>query len=107
LATGFWSGRSQLRVRLFAWEPGVEPDAAWLRTRVAAAVAFRREKLGLPEAGRTTAYRLVHGEADGLPGLVVDRFGDFLAIQVSTAGLDRRRDALLDALEAELAPRAI
>lgn len=107
LATGFWSGRSQLRVRCFAWEPGAEPDAAWLRGRIAAAAAFRREKLGLPEAGRTTAFRVVHSEADGLPGLVVDRFGDFLAIQISTAGLERRREALLDALEAELAPRGI
>jgi 23S rRNA (cytosine1962-C5)-methyltransferase len=107
LARGFWSGKSQLRVRLFAWEPGVEPDAAWLRGRVAAAVALRREKLGLPEPGRTTACRLVHSEGDGIPGLVVDRFGDVLALQISTAGLERRRAAVLDALEAEVAPRAI
>jgi 23S rRNA (cytosine1962-C5)-methyltransferase len=106
LATGLWSGRSQIRVRCFAWEPGVDLDAGLIRARIRAAARFRREWLSLPSA-ETTAFRLVHSEADLLPGLVVDRFGDLLVIQVSTAGLEARREAILDALEAELAPRAI
>jgi 23S rRNA (cytosine1962-C5)-methyltransferase len=108
LAAGHWNGRSQLRVRLFSWDPAVtDLDAAEIRARIAAAAAFRRERLGLPEPGRTTGYRVVHAEADFLPGLVVDRVGEVLAIQISTAGMERRRGAILDALEAELAPRAI
>lgn len=106
LASGFWNGRSQLRVRCFAWDPGVEPDAAFFRDRIAAAARFRRETLGLPDE-QTTAFRVIHSEADRLPGLVADRFGDVLAIQISTAGLERRRALVLDALEAELSPRAI
>ncbi len=106
LASGFWSGKSQIRVRLFAWEPGVEPDLDFLRARVRAAAEFRRDWLGLPSA-ETTAFRVVHSEGDALPGLIVDRYGDALAIQVCTAGIERRRAALIDALVAELAPRAI
>lgn len=106
LARGFFSGRSQLRVRLFAFEEGVDPDAAWVRARVAAAARYRREVLGLPSA-ETDAFRAIHGDADGLPGVVADRLGDAISLQVSTAGLERRREALLDALEAEWAPRAI
>jgi 23S rRNA (cytosine1962-C5)-methyltransferase len=52
-------------------------------------------------------YRLVHAEADGLPGLVVDRFGDALAVQLNAAMMDRKREALLAALDAVLAPRIV
>ncbi len=106
LARGFYSGKSLLRVRCFAFEPGVEPDAAWLRGRIERAVARRRDALALPSA-ETTAFRLVHSEGDGLPGLVVDRFGEWLAVQVSTVGLERRAAEVLDALEAAAHPRGI
>jgi len=53
------------------------------------------------------AYRVVHGEADGLPGLVVDRYGDAVAIQFLTAGMDRRRDLIRTAVEEVLRPRTI
>jgi 23S rRNA (cytosine1962-C5)-methyltransferase len=52
-------------------------------------------------------YRLVHGEADGLPGLVIDRFGDALVVQLNSAGMDRLREPLLGALDDVLAPRAV
>ena len=52
-------------------------------------------------------YRLVHAEADGLPGLVIDRFGDVLAVQANTAGMDRQEAAIVEALQALLAPAAI
>ncbi|HYT89418.1 MAG TPA: class I SAM-dependent rRNA methyltransferase [Gemmataceae bacterium] len=60
----------------------------------------------LPVAERS-AYRVVHGEADGLPGLVVDRYGDAVAIQLLTAGMDRRRDLILSAVEEVLRPHTI
>src|SRR5207244_6099350 len=56
---------------------------------------------------RMPYYRLVHAEADGLPGLVVDRFGDVLAVQANAAGMDRLEPVILDALDAALAPAAI
>jgi 23S rRNA (cytosine1962-C5)-methyltransferase len=106
LGRGFFSGRSQLRVRVFAWREGADADAAFFREKVQAAARYRREWLGLPGA-ETTAFRAIHGEADGLPGVVADVFGDHLVVQVASAGVDRRRDLLLDALEAEWKPRAI
>jgi 23S rRNA (cytosine1962-C5)-methyltransferase len=106
LGRGFFSGRSQLRVRVFAWNQGVEADAAWFRERVAAAARYRREVLGLPSA-ETTAFRAIHADADALPGVVADMFWDVISLQISTVGVDRRRDLLLDALEAEWKPRAI
>src|SRR5207248_11052714 len=52
-------------------------------------------------------YRLVHAEADGLPGLIIDRFGDVLAVQANAAGMDRLEGAIIEALEALLSPAAI
>ncbi len=98
LARGFFPGRSQLRVRCFAWREGVEPDAAFFRGRLERAIAFRREALGLPDEA-TDCLRLVHGEADGLPGLIVDRYGEYVVMQVSSAGIEKRKDLVLDALE--------
>ena len=50
-------------------------------------------------------YRLIHAEADGLPGVIVDRFGEALVVQVNSAGMDRLMPVLLEALEAELLPK--
>ncbi len=76
-------------------------DAKFLAGRLAAALALRERLYDAPY------YRLVHAEADGLPGLVVDRFGDSLAVQLNTAVMDRLRDAVLDALDAALAPGVV
>ena len=65
-----------------------------------------RLRLGLPGA-ETTGYRLVHAEGDGLPGLIVDRFGDVLAVQLLTIGMKRREGLVLEALERPSSPRAI
>ena len=78
-------------------------DAAFLRRRVAAALALRRRTV----ADNTTAYRLINGEGDQLPGVLVDRYGDVLVVQCLTAGAERLQHWLLDALVAELSPRAI
>ncbi|MBI4613881.1 MAG: class I SAM-dependent rRNA methyltransferase [Planctomycetes bacterium] len=107
LGRGFYSDASQIRVRLFAFEPGVEPDHAFFRDRLARAAAFRRDALGLPAPGRTDAFRLVHSEADGLPGLVVDRYGDVLVVQISHVALERRKDVLLAALAEVFGPLAV
>ena len=55
----------------------------------------------------TPFYRLVHAEGDGLPGLVVDRFGDCCVVQIATAGMERLKDAMLNALDAAIAPRCV
>src|SRR5207249_9387935 len=80
----------------------VPVDQEFFLARIRQATALRERLLG----GRV-AYRVVHGEADSLPGLVVDRYGGAVAIQLLTAGLDRRRDLILTAVEEVLLPRTI
>jgi 23S rRNA (cytosine1962-C5)-methyltransferase len=71
-------------------------DDAFFARKLDTAIAFRRDTLKLDEV--TNAYRLVHSEADGLSGLVVDRFGDTLVIEFFAAGMFKQRTAIMDAL---------
>lgn len=80
---------------------GIAVDADFLATRLEAALALRSRLYDEPY------YRLVHAEADGLPGLVADRFGDLVVLQLNTAGMERLRAPLLAALDRVLAPRTV
>jgi 23S rRNA (cytosine1962-C5)-methyltransferase len=80
-------------------------DGALFRTRIRRAVE-RRRLLGLPSP-ETSAVRIVNAEGDDLPGLVVDIFGDVVVVQFGTIGMKRREQAILDAIEEALSPRAI
>jgi 23S rRNA (cytosine1962-C5)-methyltransferase len=101
---GVWqfNPHSLIAARLLDRGPEAAVDVAWLRARLAAALALRE---GL--FGGAPFYRLVHAEADGLPGLVIDRYGDALALQANTAGMELLTPALVEALEGLLAPRLI
>jgi 23S rRNA (cytosine1962-C5)-methyltransferase len=72
-----------------------------IRQRLETALALRQRLYDQPY------YRLAFGEADGLPGLVVDRYGDVMAVQITTAGMERQRGAIVDALKQLLEPRAV
>lgn len=76
-------------------------DAAFLAERLSRAAALRDTLFDGPY------YRLIHSEADGLPGLIVDRFGDVVTVQVNTAGMERLTPVLLEALELALKPRVV
>jgi 23S rRNA (cytosine1962-C5)-methyltransferase len=78
-------------VRILTWDREQPIDADFWRAKLARAVAGR---LALHDSSDTTAYRLVNAESDGLPGLVVDRYGEWLVFQVLTLGMDRRKDEL-------------
>jgi len=93
LAWAAFSPESTIRARAWSFLEHEIPDDAWLSARIAASVA-RRAHL----ASRTDAIRLVFGEADGLPGLIVDRYADQLVVQLMAAGVDARREAIADAL---------
>lgn len=93
LAWAAFSPASQIRARCWTWAEEELPDEAWLRARVAAAVAARA-----PLMADTDAVRLVFGEADGLPGLIVDRYGRQLVTQFQAAGVEAQRAVLLEAL---------
>jgi 23S rRNA (cytosine1962-C5)-methyltransferase len=86
-----FSPQSQIRARIWTFDAAEVIDDAFFRRRLRAALALRRE---LIPARASTALRLVHGESDGLPGLVVDRYGDTLVAQFLSAGTERWRDTL-------------
>ncbi len=104
LARGLWNSRSLLRVRVLTLREDAPPLAALVEERVREAVALR-EAAGVPRASEL--HRVVHGEGDGLPGVVVDRCGEFLVVQISVLGMERALDALAAALDGALAPRGI
>ena len=93
LAWGAYSGSSSIRVRVWSFDEAERIDAAFFQRRIARAVALRAR---LPIA--SNGMRLVHGEADGLPGLVVDRYGDLLSVQFLSVGSERWKDTLADQL---------
>jgi len=92
---------SLIAARLLTSNPEAVIDALFLGRRIARAAALRDRLVGVPY------YRLIHAEADGLPGVVIDRFGEALVVQLNTAGMDALKPVLLEALEAELSPQTI
>jgi 23S rRNA (cytosine1962-C5)-methyltransferase len=95
LALAAYSPASQIRARAWTFDPAQTVDATFFRDRLAKALAFRDR---LPAARHSNALRLVHGESDGLPGLVVDRYADVLVAQLLAAGVERWREEILAAL---------
>jgi len=93
LAWGAYSAESQIRVRAWSFDEAERIDRAFFQRRIDRALALRAR---LPIA--STGMRLVHGEADGLPGLVVDRYGDTLSVQFLAAGTDRWKELLAELL---------
>jgi len=94
-ARAAYSPSSQIRARVWTFNAAEEVDAGFFRGRIMRALALRE---GLPAAKHANALRLVHGESDGLPGLIVDRYADVLVAQFLAAGVERWRDPILDAL---------
>jgi 23S rRNA (cytosine1962-C5)-methyltransferase len=102
IGRALFSDRSQITLRMLAYSAdGVDVNAL-LRARIEAAVAFR-ESLAID----ATACRLVHGEADLLPSLIVDRYGDYLVVQTLSQGMDRLLPAIVSILGDVLHPRGI
>lgn len=100
LGRGFYSSTSQLVVRMLTFNPEESIDAEFFKRRFASAWQMRSDRW---DAATHNAVRWVHGESDGLPGLVVDRYGDVVSMQVQSAGMDIRKQLILDAI-AEIAP---
>lgn len=101
LGKAFYSKHSKIALRWLSFED-VAVDADFFRQRLAAANELRRRAL----PGETT-YRVVHGEADQLPGLVVDRYGDFLSVQFLVPATEQRKELLADLLTELFRPRGI
>ncbi len=95
MARAAYSPRSQLRARIWTWAKDETVDPDFFRRRLDDAIR-RRERIG--SAGRVTAYREVHAESDGIPGLVVDRYGEYRVLQFLSSGAEAWREAILAAL---------
>lgn len=101
LGVGYVNPRSLIAARLVSRDREARLDAALLRRRIARALSLRELLFGQP------FYRLIYGESDGLPGLVVDRFGGTLVVQITTAGMERAKGEVVDALRGAFAPDGI
>lgn len=101
LGLAFFNPHSLVAARIVARDPAAVIHVAFFAERVRRALALRELLY------REPYYRLVHAEADGLPGLVVDRYGDVLVCQMNAAGMERLIEPIMAALEAVLQPRTI
>ncbi len=104
IAYGHYSPHSQIRARLLDWDAAAVINVDWWARMLATAV-MRRDMLA--QADDTTAYRLIYGEADFLPGLIVDRLGDFLVLQALTVGVDQLKFQIAEQLQTLLKPAGI
>lgn len=104
LARAYYNPHSQIRARILTWQESAAIDRRFWRTRIETALALRRALALEPD---TNAYRLINAESDGLPGLVVDKYDDYLVVQCLTAGIDRRKEELLAILIELLNPTGV
>ena len=95
LAWAAYSPASQIRARVWSWHEAERIDADLLRARLRQALTARERLL---RADDSDAMRLVHGESDGLPGVIADRYGDVVVLQLLSAGAERWRSELADAV---------
>jgi 23S rRNA (cytosine1962-C5)-methyltransferase len=100
LGLAFFSSRSEIRLRLLARGPELPADL--LRERIRAALRWRETV-----AAGAAAYRVVHGEGDGLPSLIVDRYGDYLVLQTLSQATERLKDEIVAILVETLRPRGV
>jgi 23S rRNA (cytosine1962-C5)-methyltransferase len=100
IGVALYSPRSEIRLRLLDPRPQAKIDTQWWAARLRAALDRRR-------AIDATAYRVSHAEGDGLPSLVVDRYSSWIVAQFLSAGLETRRDQILDAIVEVLEPAGI
>jgi 23S rRNA (cytosine1962-C5)-methyltransferase len=101
LGVGYVNPHALMAVRLLSSNPNANIDVDWFVRRVRSALALREAIYPGPY------YRLIYGESDGLPGLIVDRYGDVLVLQISTAGMEALRPLVIEALQAVLTPRGL
>ena len=104
IGRGFYNPRAMIRVRVLTRDPNESIDEHSITTRLTRAVGLRK-KAGIHS--QTNAMRIVHGESDGLPGLVVDDYSGFLVIQIHTLGMQTIKETILNALEKQLNPKGI
>lgn len=101
IGTAIFNPNTLISARLLSAHIRIDPDTAWLAGKIARAAALRDRLYDAP------FYRLVHAEADGLPGLIVDRYGDACVVQINTAGMELLAAEIVAALHQTVAPTGI
>lgn len=96
LARGSYSAKSQIRVRILSFNLDEHVDKELISNRIAKAITLRKN---IPDLSSSDAYRLIFAESDGLPGVIVDRYGDFLVCQFLSAGAEYWKDEIVRQLQ--------
>jgi 23S rRNA (cytosine1962-C5)-methyltransferase len=104
LARGYINQKSQIVVRILTWDENEEVDENLFRKRIADTISYRRNTLKL---ANYDAYRLIHDSADLLPGLIVDKYSDYLVVQILTLGMEKRKDMIVSILDSLMSPIGI
>jgi len=104
MAYGFYNDQSRVALRLLEWDETVEIDEQWFRNKVAVAVQSRSEVL---VDGVNNTCRLIFSESDYMPGLIVDKYANHLAVQVLTSGIEKMMPCIIDELNSILKPESI
>ena len=107
LAWGYWNSRSAIRVRLLSWAEDEAITRDFWRRRLARAIGARDVLQRIYAGGTPNACRLVYAENDGLPGLIVDRYGDWLVLQALTYGIEARKALIVELLGELLNPAGV
>ena len=104
LAWGAYSPQSQIRARIWSWDEDQDVDQVFFHERIKSAVELREKWI---DRDQTSAYRLIHAESDNLPGLIVDRYNDYLVMQILSAGIERWREEITQVLVDLIEPTGI
>lgn len=105
IARGFFNGQSKIRVRLYSWEVDRSLDRDFFRSKLEHAIRFRSDALKLNDPA--SACRLVFSESDGLSGMIVDRYADWLTVQFTSLAMAQRREMFAELLAELLKPKGI
>jgi 23S rRNA (cytosine1962-C5)-methyltransferase len=104
LAYGYFNDKSRVAVRMLEWDESKTIDRNWYQQKIRTAIASRAHVL---QNNDTNTCRLVFSEADFLPGLIVDRYADFLSLQILSAGIEQVKEEIISILREELSPKGI
>lgn len=104
IAFGLFHDSSRVAVRLLEWHPDQQINEQWWRKRIQKAVEARRHLL---IEGKNDTARMIFAEADFVPGLIVDKYADYISIQVHAAGVEKIKDVVIDELHKLLSPKGI
>ena len=104
LAYGYYNDQSRVAVRLLSWDENQLIDETWYEEKINQAISSRAH---LAKNKETNTYRLIFSEADFLPGLIVDKYDDFLSVQILSSGIEKAKDIIIKLLVNALSPKGI